>query len=165
MENNEQGRLSTDQADQPDIAPVKEDLDPNIGAKDPNWISPSVPAQELDHHLFTKKYTKVTADNYTFGAYHTFFVDHAQEEEGVDRRSHLAVIHFQEGPIKENGVNGVSNEDLLLMVLTRLNQLNSGPYGCRENSLAITKLEEAVMWLRARTLQREKRQVEGTSEV
>lgn len=33
---------------------------------------------------------------------------------------------------------------------------------CRENSMAITKLEEALLWLRKRTMGREQRGVEGT---
>jgi len=32
---------------------------------------------------------------------------------------------------------------------------------CRENSIAITKLEEAMLWMRARKLDREARDVEG----
>lgn len=35
---------------------------------------------------------------------------------------------------------------------------------CRENSLAITKLEEALHWLEARTKNRKAAGVEGTSE-
>jgi hypothetical protein len=34
-------------------------------------------------------------------------------------------------------------------------------FRCRENSLAITKLEEALMWLEKRTADREARKVEG----
>ena len=35
-------------------------------------------------------------------------------------------------------------------------------FECRENAVAITKLEEALLWLRKRTIGREKRGVEGT---
>ena len=71
-------------------------------------------------------------------------------------------VNFQEGPIKENGINGVCNEDLILMVLTRLESFQSSDYRCRENACAITKLEESLMWLRKRTQDRETRGVEGT---
>ena len=77
----------------------------------------------------------------------------------------LAKIHFQEGPIKENGVNGVANEDLLVMVIRRLQGFQDSPYSCRENAMAITKLEEALLWLRKRTMGRENRGVEGTNAV
>ena len=74
-------------------------------------------------------------------------------------------IHFQEGPIKENGVNGVNNEDLIAMVICRLDHFQESEFACYENDLAIMKLEEALLWLRKRTMGREKRQVEGTHEV
>ena len=40
--------------------------------------------------------------------------------EGHLNQDVLCEIHFQEGPIKECGVNGVCNEDLINMVLERL---------------------------------------------
>lgn len=81
------------------------------------------------------------------------------------RDSILCQVKFQDGPIKKVGVNGVHNEDLLLMVLNRLRHFQKGDFACRENAIAITKIEEAVMWLRNRTLGRQARGVEGTYEV
>ena len=77
----------------------------------------------------------------------------------------LAEIHFQEGPIKECGVNGVCNEDLINMVIERLECFQKTDFACRENALAITKLEEALLWLRKRTMSREQRGIEGTHKV
>ena len=77
----------------------------------------------------------------------------------------LAEIHFQEGPIKECGVNGCCNEDLIVMCIRRLEGFQSSEFKCRENAMAITKLEEALLWLRKRTMGRENRGVEGTHEV
>lgn len=77
----------------------------------------------------------------------------------------LTSIKFQKGPIKENGVNGCMNEDLIAVVIDRLECFNAGDYKCRENAIAITKLEEALLWLRKRTMDRENRGVEGTSVV
>jgi predicted deacetylase len=57
----------------------------------------------------------------------------------------------------------VQNEDLIGCVLARLQAFQKGEFACRENALAITKLEEALLWLRARTNGREQRGVEGTS--
>lgn len=37
-----------------------------------------------------------------------------------------------------------------------------GRFACRENATAITKLDEALMWLNKRTADREARAVEGT---
>lgn len=71
-------------------------------------------------------------------------------------------IPFQHGPIKEAGVNGFTNEALLAVIIDRMQGFQSGPYACRENALALTKLEEAKHWLLARTLERVQRGVEGT---
>jgi hypothetical protein len=75
----------------------------------------------------------------------------------------LQEISFQNGPIKEVGVNGVMNEDLISIVIDRLQGFQSGDFKCRENEMALIKLEEALMWLRKRTNDRESRGVEGTS--
>lgn len=75
----------------------------------------------------------------------------------------LGEIKFQKGPIKDVGVNGISNEVLLAMVLERLQYFQKGDYECRENAIAITKIEEALLWMKKRTLDREARGVEGTN--
>lgn len=74
-------------------------------------------------------------------------------------------ISFQNGPIAEDGVNGLTQEVLLAICIDRLRSFQSGPYACRENALALTKLEEAVMWLHSRTRSRMERGVEGTHAV
>lgn len=71
-------------------------------------------------------------------------------------------IFFQKGPIQEAGVNGVSNEALLAIVIDRLESFQQGDFGCRENVIALEKLEEALMWLQKRTRDRIARGVEGT---
>ena len=71
-------------------------------------------------------------------------------------------VDFQLGPVKEAGVNGATNEALIAILLHRLQFLN-GKFPCRENSLAITKLQEAQMWLDARTKDRQQRGVEGVN--
>ncbi|PWR25376.1 hypothetical protein DKG74_04145 [Zavarzinia aquatilis] len=76
-----------------------------------------------------------------------------------------AVILFQNGPIAEVGVNGVTHEALLAIVADRLRSFQAGPYACRENALALTKIEEAQHWLQSRTLARMRRGVEGTHKV
>lgn len=73
-------------------------------------------------------------------------------------------ICFQQGPIKEFGVNGVTQEVLLGIVIDRLRSFQAGPFSCRENAIALTHLEEALMWLQRRTVARIKRGVEGTNQ-
>ena len=50
------------------------------------------------------------------------------------------------------------------MLIDRLRGFQAGPFGCRENALALTKLEEAMHWLHHRTRGRMARGVEGTHE-
>lgn len=71
-------------------------------------------------------------------------------------------ILFQNGPIAEAGVNGITQEVLLAICIDRLRAFQSGPYACRENALALTKMEEAQHWLLSRTRSRMARGVEGT---
>lgn len=75
------------------------------------------------------------------------------------------IVLFQNGPIQEadGGINGVSNEALIAIVIDRMRGFQSGQYACHENALALTKLEEALMWLQKRTRDRMARGVEGTS--
>lgn len=74
-------------------------------------------------------------------------------------------IGFQNGPIAEAGVNGLTHEVLIAIVVDRMRDFQRGPYACRENALALTKLEEAQMWLQSRTKARMSRGVEGTHTV
>jgi hypothetical protein len=74
-------------------------------------------------------------------------------------------ISFQNGPIQEVGVNGISNEALLAIVEDRLLGFQSGPYACRENAIALTHIQDAMMWLQKRTRDRMARGVEGTHQV
>lgn len=72
-------------------------------------------------------------------------------------------ISFQNGPIKETGFNGLSNEALIAVVIDRLRGFQGGQYACRENALALTHFEEGLGWLMYRTRQRLVRGVEGTN--
>ncbi len=69
-------------------------------------------------------------------------------------------LEFQNGTIPIEGVNGFTNESLLAILIHRTNELNN-KFPCRENEMAITKMEEAKMWFDKRTLDRIEREVEG----
>ena len=56
--------------------------------------------------------------------------------------------------------DGTTNEEVLKVLIDRLQYLN-GKFPCRENAIAITKLEESLMWLNKRTADRQARNVEG----
>lgn len=112
--------------------------------------------------LATTKYTVIHCEDkeyWDYNAPHTFIVSSMEDGKTLTR------VDFQKGPIKERGVNGVANEDLIVMVLERLYNFQKTKFACKENEIAITKLEESLMWLRKRTQDREARNVEGTSNV
>lgn len=73
-----------------------------------------------------------------------------------------STVLFQNGPIKEVGVNGVTHEALLTILIDRLRSFQAGPFANRANAISLTHLEEALMWLQQRTRERIKRGVEGT---
>jgi len=101
------------------------------------------------------------------GAYHEYRISRIGKSEITPvgwSGPEFGHIKFQKGPIKETGVNGCHQEDLIAIVLDRLQCFQAGAFACRENALAITKLEEALHWLNHRTKDRQERGVEGTSE-
>lgn len=67
---------------------------------------------------------------------------------------------IQKGPIKEFGVNGCQVDDVIQWCRDLISRLNND-FPCRENALALTKLDEAILWLRERKRDREARNVEG----
>ena len=69
----------------------------------------------------------------------------------------------QRGPINEVGVNGCQI-DAMVEFARRTIEVFNAKFPCRENLLAITKLQEAEMWLRERTCNRTERGVEGTNQ-
>lgn len=70
---------------------------------------------------------------------------------------------LQNGPIKEVGKNGCQVDEIIGVAKAILEGLNK-QYPCRENAIAIIKLDEALHWMEHRRKDREKRQVEGTSQ-
>lgn len=74
----------------------------------------------------------------------------------------LGTVSFQNGLVKENGVNGITNEALLSIVIDRLRGFQSSKFACRENAIALTNIQQALLWLQKRTRERLERGVEGT---
>lgn len=95
----------------------------------------------------------------------TFASTHPDDPSGTTPSEESIDIQFQNGPIQEAGVNGISNEALLAIVEDRLKSFQAGQFACRENACALTKIQEAMMWLHRRTHERIQRGVEGTNKV
>lgn len=94
------------------------------------------------------------------GGRHVYKVLHVKS----DSRARFLRIDFQRGPVVEVGVNGIQDEGLLQVLIDRLRSFQAGPYSCRENALALTKLEEAFHWMEARKRDRIARNVEGRNQ-
>ena len=72
-------------------------------------------------------------------------------------------IKFQNGARKEqNSVHGVIDTDLLEIVRHRLQCFQSGEFATRENAIALTHIEEALLWMNKRVEDRIERNVLGT---
>jgi hypothetical protein len=96
------------------------------------------------------------------GACHVYAVTPKKNDETAT--AFCRVIIFQNGPIKENGVNGCQQEDLIAICIDRLRSFQAGEFACPENKAALINLEGALEWLNARTLNRQNRGVEGSNQ-
>lgn len=95
------------------------------------------------------------------GASHVYKVE-IEPKTNDSQLVELAEIKFQNGPINDAGVNGVTQEALLAIVADRLRSFQAGPFSTRDNSIALTHVEDALLRLQRRTLERMRRGVEGT---
>jgi hypothetical protein len=111
---------------------------------------------------------KVTDEPGAGGANHRYLI------QGFDRRHNpsgvmqmngddYTIVLFQNGPIGEAGVNGITQEALLAIVVDRLDSFQAGRFQCHENEMALLHAREALEWLKARTRSRMERGVEGKS--
>ena len=114
----------------------------------------------------TRKYTEVQVldEKGQGNANHEYAIVEAAPPESTEPMKFLGTVSFQNGPIKEAGVNGVMNEDLLAILIDRMRGFQSGDYACDANKHALYYLENALTSLRERTDEREARGVEGTHE-
>lgn len=74
-------------------------------------------------------------------------------------------IAFQNGPIAEAGINGITHEALLAILEDRLVGFQNGPYAHPDNEAALTFIRSAQQVLHNRTKERMARGVEGTHTV
>jgi len=100
----------------------------------------------------------VSVDEKVYGAHHEYRVYPVTK---VGDESVLAEIHFQKGPIKEVGLNGCQNEDLLDILIDRLSAFQVGAFACEENENALSGCRFALANLWKRTANRLDRGVEG----
>lgn len=100
-------------------------------------------------------------DEPAFGANHAYdVVFQSKDSDAVV----MANIDFQKGPVKEQGHNGIQNEDLLAIVIDRLQCLQRGDFPCPENVVAAKSCMSALAALNSRRRDRQNRGVDGTSQ-
>jgi len=98
------------------------------------------------------KYNSQYGDNVSF-----ITLENIEDIKGVAPK---VTFTIQSDPIGEVGVNGCQALNMLQYCKCLFESLNDA-FPCRENSLTITKIEEAIHWQDARTKDRERRKVEG----
>lgn len=72
----------------------------------------------------------------------------------------VATIDFQRGAVPENGLNGLTNEALLDILIHHITHQNS-KLPCKQNEKALVGLDYALRALEERTADRIERGVEG----
>ena len=142
-----------------------------ITPEDPGYDSFRVPLEYLTKHRPTEGgYYIVYDDGYkSFSPAEAFesgyfprngvFTQVQQGTHGPKR----AFFTLQDGPIREVGRNGVQIDEVIEFARKTIDGFNKA-FPCRENSIVLTKLDEALLWLMKRKLDREARQVEGTNQ-
>ena len=90
-------------------------------------------------------------------AHHEYRICHNHEA--------LGRISFQNGPIKEFGVNGITQESLLAIIIDRLECFQNGPFKSEYNQTALDHCKAALNSLQQRTRERISRGVEGQHKI
>lgn len=98
------------------------------------------------------------------GANHRYEIDCPLGETNGFSQSDVTIIQFQNGARRlSDSVHGVLDTDLLEIVRDRLKGFQSGEFATRENAIALTHIEDALMWMNRRVEDRIERNVLGTN--
>lgn len=97
------------------------------------------------------------------GANHRYEIDCPVSRSGNIETEETTIIQFQTGARKlPDSTPGVLDADLLEIVRDRLKGFQNGEFSTRENAIALTHIEEALLWLNKRVDDRIERSVLGT---
>lgn len=98
-------------------------------------------------------------------ANHIYVIECHAGDDHVMSDVNTSLICFQHGPRNEaNSIAGVLDTDLLEIVRDRLKSFQEGAFATRENAIALTHIEEALLWLNKRVEDRAERGVLGTNQ-
>lgn len=96
------------------------------------------------------------------GAHHIYMIECHAGDDPVKTDVNTELICFQHGGRNEaESIAGVLDTDLLEIVRDRLNSFQKGPFATRENAIALTHIEEALLWMNKRVEDRAERGVLG----
>lgn len=76
----------------------------------------------------------------------------------------MGSIKFQNGPVAQAGVNGVSDAQLISVLIDHIEGFQNGPYRCNENYQAAWHLREALGWLKLRANNAQYDQGQGSTQ-
>jgi len=97
------------------------------------------------------------------GANHRYIIQ-SNECDSQGNSEVYEYINFQNGARKlEGSVHGILDTDLLEIVRHRLQCFQKGTFASRDNAVALTHVEEALMWMNRRVEDRIEREVLGTN--
>ena len=95
------------------------------------------------------------------GAFHEYSITSNVIGDGCSELMH---VQFQNGARKlHDSIHGILDTDLLEIVRHRLQCFQQGEFATRENAVALTHIEEALMWMNRRVEDRIERSVLGTN--
>lgn len=121
-----------------------------------------------DGHYLTEAIHVLAVDEPEPGGAHyryEFYVDdYSQIETETDPpiKQQVGYLQFQRGPRNEpSSTPGVLTVAVLAALIDIQRDFQSGPYPSREGEMALQKLQEALLWLRARADDRARREVLG----
>lgn len=132
--------------------------------------------RQITRHLVDGESTQLTVhvadEPGSGGAHHLYLLDGFDFRENPSMESlkdlrfdsNIQGIFFQNGPVKESTVNGITGELLVALVIDRLECFQAGPYACEENAIALDYFVKGLETLQLRTKRRIAQGVEGVSE-
>ncbi len=99
-------------------------------------------------------------------AHHRYIICKAGETKWMNGNNDIGVvgeIRFQHGPrFEEGSQHGITTSDLLEICRNQLSSFQNGEMATRENAIALTHIEEALLWMNKRVEDRIERNVLGT---
>lgn len=124
---------------------------------------PGDPAPQLSIHVTDEMGPGGAYHKYEITGFDTSLNPSKMGDNGYTHEFSRLVVLFQNGPLREVGANGITQEALLAILIDRLSSFQTGPFACPENAAALYHCERALWKLQERTQKRLQRGVEGTN--